>query len=177
MLFLLACSELILGRNAHAGVPGSVIGLATVDTSSNENAVVSLRPSTSNDRVALIAGRDAESRRYLGEGSPNPSPTFCVLVSGAVIGWVDYDTDRSWLLPGEVNIGYNIFPDHRRRGFATRAVQLFVDHLTARSEYTVATLLINVQNTSSLHVAERLGCERQADLDDSAYFKLPIAKH
>ena len=114
-----------------------------MDDRSDLNASASIRPSTADDSVVLQAGRDAESRRYLGEGAPDPRPAFCVVVSGEVVGWVDFDTDRTWLLPGEVNIGYNVFPAHRARGYATCAVRLLFDHLAANTDpvsYTHLTL-------------------------------------
>ena len=147
-----------------------------VDKQCDGDTVVSLRPSTLADRGILIAGRDAESRRYLGEGSPDPAPAFCILAAGEIVGWVDFDVDRSWLLVGEVNIGYNVFPEHRRLGYAARAVQLLFEHLGTNTEYTVATLLIDVHNTASLGVAGRLMCERQPDMDSNAYFKTPLVK-
>ena len=135
---------------------------------------VSIRPSTPADRAAVVAGRDTESRRFLGEGSPDPRPAFCIEVAGEVVGWVDFDTDRDWLLPGEVNIGYNVFPAYRARGYATRAVRLLFDHLAVQTSHTVATLLINPLNDRSLSVARRLGGERQPDLDGNAYFKVKL---
>ena len=140
------------------------------------NPAVSVRPSTPADGDAIVAGRDVESRRFLGEGTPDPSPAFCVVVSGEVVGWVDFDTDRSWLLPGEVNVGYNVFPAHRTRGYATRAVRLLFDHLAANTEHTVATLLIRLDNERSLRVAAGLGCQRQPDFDGNAYFKVELPR-
>ena len=137
---------------------------------------VSIRPSTPADRTALIAGRDIESRRFLGDGASEPSPAFCILVSGEVVGWVDFDTDRPWLLPGEVNIGYNVFPPYRARGYASSAARLVFNHLAANTEHTVATLLINLDNEASLRVARRLDCQRQPDLDGNGYFKTELTQ-
>jgi len=147
-----------------------------MDDRSDLTVSVSIRPSTADDSAVLRAGRDAESTRFLGDGVPDPRPAFCVVVSSEVVGWVDFDTDRAWLLPGEVNIGYNVFPAHRARGFATCAVRLLFDHLAANTDHTVATLLIDPRNERSLGVARRLGCERQPDFDGNAYFKLELKK-
>ena len=138
------------------------------------NPAVSIRPPILTDTAVLVAGRDIESKRFLGDGSPDPRPAFCVLASGDVVGWVDFDTDRPWLLPGEVNIGYNVFPAHRARGYATCAVRLLLDHLADHTDYTVATLLINARNERSVRVAQALGCQRQPDLDGNAYFKVEL---
>lgn len=137
---------------------------------------VSIRPSTPADRTTLIAGRDIESRRFLGHDEPEPSPAFCIIASGEIVGWVDFDSDRPWLLPGEVNIGYNVFPSHRARGYASSALLLLLDHLEANTEHTVATLLINLANEASIRVARRVGCQRQPDLDGNAYFKTELTR-
>ena len=147
-----------------------------MDARSDSNGVVSIRPTQTADLALLDAGRDSESRRFLGDGVSDARPTFCIEVAGQVVGWVDFDTDRTWLLPGEANIGYNIFPAFRSHGYATRGVRLLFDHLAAGTDHTVATLLINPRNEHSIRVAERLECERQPDFDDNAYYKYPLTK-
>ena len=54
--------------------------------------------------------RDDESRRWFGAGSSEPAPTWCIEVERTVVGWVDLDGDEPWLLPGEGNLGYCVFP-------------------------------------------------------------------
>jgi RimJ/RimL family protein N-acetyltransferase len=140
------------------------------------NPRLSIWSSTPADRPTLIAGRDVESRRFLDDGDPEPNPAFCILVSGEIVGWVDFDNDRTWLLPDEVNIGYNVFPSHRANGYASSAVRLLFNHLAANTENTVATLLINPANEASIRVARRLDCQRQPDLDGNAYFKMELQR-
>ena len=141
------------------------------------DVVVRLRPSTPSDAPLIIAGRDAAFRQFIGEGSAVPSQEFCILVDGSVVGWVDHDRDddRWWLAPGEVNIGYHVFPEHRSRGYATRAVRLMLTHLRKDTDHPVATLLINPDNTPSLLVAERTGFERAADVDGQTFWRRPVA--
>ena len=40
------------------------------------DGVIVLRPPTPEDREALVATRDAQSRRFLGEGSPDPPVSY-----------------------------------------------------------------------------------------------------
>ena len=140
------------------------------------DGVVAIRPLGEGDAAILIEGRDTESERWLGPASSDPTPRACIIVDGDIVGWVDYDIDREWLEPGEVNIGYNVFAEHRRRGYASRAVELFIGYLGRETDFRSATLLINDENIGSLAVAAKLGCEAHGDIEGSRYFKLPISR-
>ncbi|HEX5586613.1 MAG TPA: GNAT family N-acetyltransferase [Acidimicrobiia bacterium] len=134
------------------------------------DGVVSLRPARPGDAAQLVAGRDAEFHRWLGPGDDDPCPAACIVVAGEVVGWVDVDVDRSWLGPGEVNVGYCVFPAHRGNGYATRALQLLVVHLARDTEFHTATLLIDAENQRSLAVARRAGFTFLGDFDGNPYF-------
>lgn len=137
--------------------------------------MVTLRPPEPSDRDALIALRDEQFHRFMGEGSPDPRPTFCIVVGGDVVGWVDYDEgEREWLESGEVNMGYALHPDHRGRGYATRAIQLLIHHLAQSTDVQVATLLISPENQWSLGIAARAGFGERLELNGEAFFKRPI---
>lgn len=143
------------------------------------DGLITIRPPHPGEAEALIAGRDVEFHRFLGEGDPEPKPLGCIELGGNgvgdnVIGWVDYDLDRSWLKPGEVNVGYNVFAPHRGRGYATRAVQLLMHHLAVDTDHRVATLLIDAKNSRSLALADRARFPRVPDLDGHPYFKRPV---
>ena len=139
------------------------------------DGAVTIRPSSADDIAALVAGRDDVFHRFLGEGSPDPRPTACVVVDDVVVGWVDYDRDRTWLEPDEVNVGYNVFAPYRGNGYATRAVQLLLRHLAVDTEWRTATLLIDPANDRSLALAARAGFARCGDLDGNPYWKQPVA--
>jgi RimJ/RimL family protein N-acetyltransferase len=136
------------------------------------DGVVVLRPSTPADAAAIVAGRDDLSRRFLGEGDRDPRPAFVIVVDGEVAGWVDHDADRPWLEPGQVNVGYHLFPQHRGRGDATRAVRLLLEHLAA--EGTAGTFLIHPDNARSLALVERLGLQRIGDVDGQLRFAVDV---
>ncbi len=138
------------------------------------DGVVTIRPPQPGDSARLIAGRDAEFHRFLGPGSDEPDPVACITVDGDVVGWVDHDAERYWLLPGEVNVGYNVFASHRGHGIATRALQLLMHHLAITGQCRTATLLIHPDNVRSRALAERTRFERQADLDGNPYYKRTV---
>ncbi len=133
-----------------------------------------IRPPHPGDAEVLIAGRDEVFHRFLGQGSDDPQPTGCIVVGGAIVGWIDHDVDRAWLEPGEVNVGYNVFAPHRGEGYATRAVQLLMHHLAVDSDHRTATLLIDPANARSLALAARARFGPPGDLDGNPYFKRPV---
>ena len=138
------------------------------------DGLVTIRPPRADDAARLVAGRDDEFRRFLGAGSDEPTPVACIEVSGEVVGWVDHDDERSWLEPGEVNLGYNVFAAERGRGIASRAVQLLMHHLAVDAPVRTATLLIDPRNERSLALARRLGFTPWGDLDGNPYWKRPV---
>jgi len=141
---------------------------------STTDGVVVIRPPGPGDAEGLIAGRDEEFNRFLGPGSNDPCPTGCIVLRDEVIGWVDFDIDRSWLEPGEVNVGYNMFAPHRGLGYASRAVKLLLHHLALTGEHHTATLLIHPDNLRSLALAERTGFTSHGDLDGNPYWKRAV---
>ena len=133
---------------------------------------VSVQPFEPADAETLIAGRDAVSRRFLREGSRDPPPAGCIYVSDSIVGWIDYDRDdRGWLAGDEVNVGYNVFPQYRGHGYATRALRLLKEHLSSLEPPYRATLLIDPTNMASLALARRAGFEETARVDGQVFMK------
>jgi RimJ/RimL family protein N-acetyltransferase len=123
------------------------------------DGIVTLRAPGPGDVELLVAGRDEEFFKWFGPGATGPRPVACIWVNDQLVGWVDYDldSDHDWLGPGEVNVGYYLFPTARRKGYASRAVELLLEHLSGNTEHAVATLLIHPENDRSLALARRLG--------------------
>jgi RimJ/RimL family protein N-acetyltransferase len=121
------------------------------------DGVVTLKAPRAGDSRLLVEGRDDEFFKWIGPGADVPAPVACVWVEGQLVGWVDYDLDHEWLRPGQVNVGYYLFPSARRKGYASRAVELLLLHLRRDTEHEVATLRIHPENARSLALARRLG--------------------
>ena len=129
------------------------------------DGVVTLRPPHPGDAQLLVEGRDGEFFRWLGPGADSPSPVACVWVGAELIGWIDYDLEHDWLRPGEVNLGYYLFPAARGKGYLARAVELLLLYLGRETEHDVATLVIDPENARSLALARRLGFLQKGKLE------------
>jgi RimJ/RimL family protein N-acetyltransferase len=137
------------------------------------DGVVELRAPAPADSERIVAERDAESFRWFGPGGGNPRPVAGVWVGDELVGWVDYDRDddHDWLEPGEVNVGYCLFPAARGKGHASRAVELLLEHLARDTEQSVATLLIHPDNSRSLALARRLGFVQHGEVNAEPFFR------
>jgi RimJ/RimL family protein N-acetyltransferase len=118
----------------------------------------------------LREGRDGEFFRWLGAEAEMDPPLACLVVDDQVAGWIDYDVARPWLERGEVNIGYFVLAPYRRKGYATRALELLLDYLGDETDYLVATLLIDTRNDRSLALARRAGFTQVDDIGGGAYY-------
>jgi RimJ/RimL family protein N-acetyltransferase len=76
-----------------------------------------------------------------------------------------------------VNIGYFLLVPYRRKGYATRALELLVAYLSDETDHRIATLLIDTRNERSLAVARRAGFSQVDDIGGgSFYFKRIVQK-
>ena len=119
-----------------------------------------------------LNGRDEESRRWLGPESDDPAPMGCIEVGETMVGWIDVDADQTWLQPGEGNVRYCIFPDHRGRGYAARAARLLPTAMEAQG-LRWALLVIDVANAASLGVARSSGARLRPERTVGGHQKLP----
>jgi RimJ/RimL family protein N-acetyltransferase len=99
----------------------------------------------------------------------------CIVLDGAVIGWLDGDPGADGLQPGEVNIGYNVFAPHRGQGYATRAVGLLLGRLASDGAHPVAVLRIDRGNAASLRVADKAGFTLAGEWPDELRFARPLS--
>jgi RimJ/RimL family protein N-acetyltransferase len=136
----------------------------------SSDGVVTLRPPRPGDAQLLVAGRDEEFHRWLGPGAETPRPIACIWAGDELVGWVDYDLEHDWLEPGEVNVGYYLFPGARGKGYASRAVELLLQHLGRDTTHKVATLVIRSENERSLKLARRLGFVQRGELEGGLFF-------
>jgi RimJ/RimL family protein N-acetyltransferase len=134
------------------------------------DGVVTLEPPRVGDAQRLVAGRDEEFFRWLGPGAETPAPVACIRVADELVGWVDYDLEHDWLRPGEVNVGYYLFPHARGKGYASRAVELLLVHLSRDTGHAAATLVIDPENVRSLALARRLGFEQKGGVEKGLFF-------
>jgi len=138
------------------------------------DGIITIRTPVAGDAAILVAGRDEVFHRWMGTGSDDPDPAACIVIDGAVVGWIDYDQPRPWLETGEVNIGYHLFAAARGRSHATRAVQLLMHHLAMRTRHHTATLLIDPDNAASLAVAERAAFHPTGIVNGQRFFKRAV---
>jgi RimJ/RimL family protein N-acetyltransferase len=143
------------------------------------DGVVTLRAPGPGDVELLVAGRDEEFFKWFGPGATGPRPVACVWVDDELVGWVDYDRDpdHDWLGPGEVNVGYSLFPTARGKGYASGAVELLLEHLRRDTQHRVATLLIHPENVRSLALARRLRFAERGEVDGQPFFVREIRAH
>ncbi|MFI6216001.1 GNAT family N-acetyltransferase [Nocardia brasiliensis] len=142
------------------------------------DGVVALRPITMADAEAHLAGEDDELAHWLNGGrgtletvvrhidrcvqqweQKGANRTFAVLdvASGTLAGTVDVHTREPYLATRQANLAYGIYPQWRKRGIATRAVELACRYLRTADLATYAVIRVDPDNHASAAVALRAG--------------------
>ena len=73
---------------------------------------------------------------------------------GTRIGFVSHSINLSYR---QIEIGYNIIPSERSKGFGTEAAQLMVDYLFLSKNIVRIQATTNVKNKASQRVLEKIG--------------------
>ncbi|MEV0349902.1 GNAT family N-acetyltransferase [Nonomuraea sp. NPDC050680] len=139
------------------------------------DGTVTLSPLGLNDVDAHLAGEDDQLVRWLNGGpgtraaveahvrrtlehwaTGGPVHTFGVRTEGILAGTIDVQFDQPYLVPGQVNLAYGLYPAWRGRGLATRAVRLACLHAAAVGA-NQAIIRVDPDNTPSAAVARRSG--------------------
>jgi RimJ/RimL family protein N-acetyltransferase len=141
-----------------------------------DDGVIVLNAFTLDDVDAHLAGEDDEQARRFGW---YPARSTLETVRDSIIRWEgDWRTDgptRAFALrlastgelaggcelrlqyPGLAHMSYGVFPQHRRRGFASRGVRLLSAYAFASLGVTRLELHVAADNVASRGVAHRAG--------------------
>jgi RimJ/RimL family protein N-acetyltransferase len=87
---------------------------------------------------------------------------------------VDSDPDDSGVKPGQTNLGYNVFPQYRGMGYATRGLALMLRWLRSTASFDTAILQIHRRNLASIRVAQKAGFVLTGETEDEYVFSFDI---
>lgn len=151
------------------------------------DGTVTLSPFRPDEVSAHVAGQDELTARWLSGGvvtqhsaaayfehcrdqwaTGGPLRAFAIRVGPQQVpaGTVDLRFAGEGLAFGEVNVAYGLYPAWRRRGLATRAVDL-VCRYAAELDATVAVIKVEPENSASARVALRAGFGRTSRIRES----------
>ncbi len=140
--------------------------------------VILLRPLTSQDGPAHLAGEDDEIatwlsggpstaatvRRYIAQSleewqKNGPRRAFGIFdcTTGSLAGSVEANLSLAPLDSGQVNVSYGVFARWRGKGIALRALRLICEYLKTSTDACQIVLRIAPANGASIRVAEKAG--------------------
>jgi [ribosomal protein S5]-alanine N-acetyltransferase len=86
-------------------------------------------------------------------------PVFAIVRDGAILGHIGYHGPpgvNARSAPDAVEVGYTIFPEHRRQGYATEAVRALLEHARGQGVHRFVAS-VGPGNEPSLAIVRRLG--------------------
>jgi RimJ/RimL family protein N-acetyltransferase len=83
---------------------------------------------------------------------------------GTKIGFISH-----FLRAGEIEIGYNIVPNHRNKGYANEAIQTLVDYLFLSKDIMRIQAKTDPENIQSWKALEKAGFKREGILRRTFY--------
>lgn len=107
----------------------------------------------------------------------NPSPVQVAIgerqfmiekKDGTRIGHVGYGKD---ILHDWIEIGYDIVPSERRKGYATEAIQIMVDYLFLHKDIPRILVCTDARNMAAIRAAERAGFKREGIVRKGGFTK------
>jgi RimJ/RimL family protein N-acetyltransferase len=97
----------------------------------------------------------------------NPSPVQVAMAHGEFmiekkdgtrIGHIGYGKD---ILHEWIEIGYDIVPSERKKGYASEAIQILVDYLFLSNNIARITVYTDARNTAAIRAAEHVGFKKE----------------
>ena len=86
-------------------------------------------------------------------------PVCAIVLDGAMIGHIGYHGPpgvNARRAPDAVEVGYTVFPEHRRQGYATEAVRGLIEHALGQGVHRFIAS-VGPTNEPSLALVRRLG--------------------
>jgi ribosomal-protein-alanine N-acetyltransferase len=86
-------------------------------------------------------------------------PVCAIVLDGAIVGHIGYHGPpgaNALSAPDAIEVGYTIFPEHRRQGYATEAVRGLLEHARGQGIHRFVAS-VGPQNEPSLALVRRLG--------------------
>lgn len=143
-----------------------------------DDGVAQIRPLTVGDAMAHHAGEDTEIVHWLSGGRSSPEEVVaylrrceaewaargllrafgvCDVATNSLVGTVDVRVGQPYLVPGQANLAYGIYPAWRRRGFAIRAVALAGRYVQDGGIARELVIRTHPDNVASVSIALRSG--------------------
>jgi RimJ/RimL family protein N-acetyltransferase len=85
---------------------------------------------------------------------------------GTRVGHIGYGRD---IFHDMIEIGYDIFPSERRKGYASEAIQIIVDYLFLSKDIPRISIYTDARNIASIRAAENVGFKKEGIIRKSGF--------